>query len=138
MSHKSSGNATATGAANLDGVLRRFLALIPDARQISINTNEGAELLSESRLESNSEDSHTISSLAPSFIMSVEQSSRLGLGGTHYAMTWAANSVLMQTKVKSCIVSILLDENANLGVAEEHIETLREILSPFCSEGATA
>jgi hypothetical protein len=78
MSHRSSGNAASTGTANLDGVLRRFLALIPDARQISINTNEDAELLSENRLELNSEDSHTISSLAPSFSTSVEQSSRLG------------------------------------------------------------
>ena len=136
MSHqKSSGNNLSTGA-NLEGVLKRFLALIPDARQISINTNEGAELLSESRLEVNTEDNHIISSLAPSFSMSVEQSSRLGLGGTQYAMTWAANSVLMQTRVRSCVVSILLDENANLGVAEEHIETLREILAPFCNEGA--
>ena len=129
---KTSGSAVLSDA-NLDGVLKRFLGLIPDARQISISTHEGAELLSESRMGENAEDNHTISSLAPSFNMTVEQSSRLGLGGSQYALTWTANSVLMQTKIKSLVVSILLDENANLGVAEEHIDTLREILAPFCS-----
>lgn len=128
-----SGSSTLSDGHNLDGVLKRFLGLIPDARQISVSTHEGAELLSESRMGENAEDSHTISSLAPSFNMTVEQSSRLGLGGSQYALTWTANSVLMQTKVKSLVVSILLDENANLGVAEEHIDTLREILAPFCA-----
>ena len=132
MSQPSSGGAATALSAKLDGVLKRFLGLIPDARQITISTHEGAELLSESRLVENAEDSHTISSLAPSFNMSVEQSSRLGLGGSQYALTWTANSVLMQTKIKSLVVSILLDENANLGIAEEHIGTLREILDPFC------
>lgn len=133
MSQPKTSGSGALSDANLDGVLKRFLGLIPDARQISISTHEGAELLSESRMGENAEDNHTISSLAPSFNMTVEQSSRLGLGGSQYALTWTANSVLMQTKIKSLVVSILLDENANLGVAEEHIDTLREILAPFCS-----
>ena len=138
MSQPSTGSASATLGANLDGVLKRFLGLIPDARQITVSTQNGAELLSESRMGENVEDSHTISSLAPSFNMSVEQSSRLGLGGSQYALTWTANSVLMQTKIKSLVVSILLDENANLGVAEEHIDTLREILDPFCDFSSEA
>jgi hypothetical protein len=132
MSQQKLSGTQQLGSANLDGVLVRFLGLIPDARQITISTKEGAELLSETRMGVNAEDSHTISSLAPSFNMSVEQSSRLGLGGSQYAMTWTANSVLMQTKIKALVVSILLDENANLGVAQEHIDTLREILAPFC------
>jgi hypothetical protein len=132
MSQQKLSGTQQLSSANLDGVLVRFLGLIPDARQITISTKEGAELLSETRMGANAEDSHTISSLAPSFNMSVEQSSRLGLGGSQYAMTWTANSVLMQTKIKALVVSILLDENANLGVAQEHIDTLREILAPFC------
>ena len=79
MSQQKSSGSPLNGA-NLDGVLKRFLGLIPDARQITISTHEGAELLSESRMGVNVEDSHTVSSLAPSFNMSVEQSSRLGLG----------------------------------------------------------
>ena len=70
MSQPSTGSASATLGANLDGVLKRFLGLIPDARQITVSTQNGAELLSESRMGENVEDSHTISSLAPSFNIS--------------------------------------------------------------------
>ena len=120
-------------SADLSGVLNRFLNLIPDARQITISSAAGAELLSASRIQAATpEDSHTISSLAPCFSSSYEQSSRLGLGGSKYAVTWAANSIILQTKVESLIVSILLDENANLGVAEEHFEELKTLLLPFC------
>ena len=116
------------------GVLRRFLSLIPDARQITISTCEGAELMTETRNSSapHPEDSHTVLSLAPSFCASAEQSGRLNLGAPKHILTWVANSILMQIKVESLVVSILLDESANLGIAKEHIEELRVILAPFC------
>jgi len=128
-----SSSSSSGGEGNLGAVLRRFLNLIQDARVISICTTEGAELLTEARLVLTPEDAHTISSLAPSFSTSIDQSSRLGLGGSQYAITWAANSVVLQTKVESLIVSILMDEHANLGIVEEHVGALRAILKPFCA-----
>ena len=118
--------------ADLSVVLKRYLFLIPDARQISISTIEGAELLSESRDATTTwEDSQIIASLAPSFSTTVEHSSRLGLGSSLYTTTWAANSIVLQTKLDTLIVSILLDSNGNIGVAEEHVSSLRSILAPF-------
>lgn len=85
----SSGSTMAAEKADLGAVLKRFLGLL-DARQITVSTSEGAELLSETRVHLPSpEDSHTIMSLAPSFHTSMEQSSRLQLGTAKYAVTWA-------------------------------------------------
>lgn len=44
-----------------------------------------------------------------------------------------ANSIILQLKVESLVVSILLEESANLGIVEEHLEVLHSILKPFCS-----
>lgn len=132
--------ATVVADAGLAAVLRRFLALNPDARQITISTSEGAELVSEGRTQLLAERERDkefaqqgITSVAPSFSTSVEQSSRLGLGVAQYAIVWAANSIVLQTKVEALIVSIVLDENCNLGMVEENISALRTLLLPFCS-----
>lgn len=127
-----SGNSSTSEKINLNGVLKRFLIHV-DARQVTLSTSEGAEVMSETRngLQS-AEDSHTIMSLAPSFYTSMEQSSRLNLGSPTHALTWAANSILMQTKIDSLIISILFEESANLGVAQEHLEELRSVLKPYC------
>lgn len=117
----------------LSAVLKRFLQLIPDARQIAISTSEGAELLTECRSTPTAEDSHSISSLVPSFSASIEQSSRLSLGGAQYSIVWAANSIILQTKVENLVISILMDENSNLGIVQEHVVTLRALLKPFCA-----
>lgn len=121
-------------STDLSVVLKRYLSLIPDARQITISTSDGAELLSESRDSAQSwEDGQTVSSLAPSFSTTVEQSSRLGLGSSLFTATWAANSIVLQTKLDTLIISILMDVNGNVGLAEEHIHSLRSILAPFAA-----
>ena len=121
--------------ADLGGVLKRFLTRISDARQITISTSEGAELMTETRGNSapHPEDSHTVLSLTPAFCASIDQSSRLQLGAPKRILTWVANSILMQMKVESLVVSLLLEENANLGIAEEMCDELITILRPFCS-----
>jgi len=117
----------------LSSVLVRFLQLIPDARQITVSTSDGAELLTEGRGALTTEDAHTVASLAPSFAISSDQTSRLGIGASQYAIVWAANSIVLQTKVESLVISILLDQTGNVGIAEEHVVSLRALLKPFCS-----
>jgi Mitogen-activated protein kinase kinase 1 interacting len=117
----------------LSTALSRLLLLLPDARQITISTSDGAELMTESRGSPTTEDAHTISSLAPSFSTSAEQSARLDLGSAQYAIVWAANSIILQTKIENLVVSILLSEHANLGLVEEHIPSLVSLVSTFCS-----
>jgi hypothetical protein len=38
----------------------------------------------------------------------------------------------LQTKIEAVVLSILLDEHANLGLVEENIALLREVLGPLC------
>jgi len=124
----------------LSGVLKRFLNLNPDARQVILSTTEGAELITEGRALPGTAErerekefaQQNVANLAPSFSTSVEQSSRLGLGVTKYATVWITNSLVLQTKVETLVVSIVMDENANLGLVEENVEELRSLLKPFC------
>lgn len=62
----------------------------------------------------------------------VLQASRLELGSVKYAMTWLANSVLVQMRVESLVVSVLCDDRANLGVLEDNMKPLKDILGPVC------
>ena len=45
---------------------------------------------------------------------------------------WVAGSILIQTCIDIVIVSILCDENANLGILDEYINTMHNVLTPLC------
>ena len=119
---------------SLSLVLKRFLEQYKEVRCICMSTTEGVELLAEYRsTPSNNDDSKIISSYAQSYYISIDQSYRLGLGQTRHSITWISNSILLQILVESVVVSVLLDENANLGIVEEQLFTLHSVLKPFCS-----
>ncbi len=74
-------------------------------------------------------DSHS-----PLFLQTLlPQASRFSIGNIVNSMTWLPNTnvILWQTKIGSLVLSILLDEHANLGIAEENIKSLIEILRPL-------
>lgn len=60
------------------------------------------------------------------------QASRLGLGSSKYSMTWAANSIILQGKTGAVVVSVILDESANLGLVDENMAELFSLLRPLC------
>jgi hypothetical protein len=60
------------------------------------------------------------------------QATRLGLGHSKYSMTWAANSIILQTRIGAVVVSVILDEGANLGLIDENMSELSNILKPLC------
>lgn len=60
------------------------------------------------------------------------QATRLGLGQSKYSMTWAANSIILQTRIGAVVVSVILDEGANLGLIDENMSELSNILKPLC------
>jgi predicted regulator of Ras-like GTPase activity (Roadblock/LC7/MglB family) len=47
-------------------------------------------------------------------------------------MTWAANSIILQTRIGAVVVSVILDEGANLGLIDENMSELSNILKPLC------
>ena len=47
-------------------------------------------------------------------------------------MTWAANSIILQSRVGAVVVSVILDEGANLGLVDENMAELSNVLRPLC------
>ena len=72
----------------------------------------------------------SLKSHSPSFLY---QSSRLNLGKVKYGILWSGRSVTVQFKLEMVIVSIVLEENANLGVMDEFVSLIQKTLLPFCS-----
>jgi hypothetical protein len=57
--------------------------------------------------------------------------SKLGLGFPLYSMVWLDEGILVQSKLEAAVISIFLDANANLGLLEEQILIIQNILRPF-------
>ena len=63
--------------------------------------------------------------------MKKNQSLKINLGNIQCSFTWINNHVLIQSKVESVVLSILLEENSNLGITQEYITSLQEHLKPL-------
>lgn len=59
--------------------------------------------------------------------------SKLGLGQQQYSLTWIDNAILVQIKLEAAVLSIYLDESANLGLLDDQVALLKKILAPFTS-----
>lgn len=46
-------------------------------------------------------------------------------------MTWVDDGILVQSKLEAAVLSIYLEESANLGLLEEQLDILLRILFPF-------
>ena len=53
------------------------------------------------------------------------------MGGAQYSMSWMERGSLIHIKLEALVVSLVMEEGANLGLIEEHIALLRKILGPF-------
>lgn len=96
------------------------------------------------------DDGQLASTLVPSFTVSVEQvsavsfcsvrtdillakASRLDMGIPVNTLTWLAGCIILQTMIESFVLTIVMEEHANIGLMEEHLSPLQEILRPFCA-----
>lgn len=59
--------------------------------------------------------------------------SRLDVGTVESSMIWLDRCVVAQIRVDQVVVSLSLTDSANLGVIEEFVPVLRDILKPFCA-----
>jgi hypothetical protein len=46
-------------------------------------------------------------------------------------MTWTDRGSLIHIKMEALVVTLVMEDNANLGLIDEHIVLLRKILGPF-------
>jgi len=118
----------------LSNLLKRFLGGVGDVRSIILSTLDGAELVAEYKSAQYVDDAQVVGALVPSFVASVDQSSRFEFGATKHAMTWSGNFVYIQFIVEKIVVSIVLDESANIGLVEEKVPELKNIFSQLFLE----
>ena len=49
-----------------------------------------------------------------------------------YTLSWISGRILLQLMVENIVVSILLNDSANLGVVSELLPVLKDALRPLC------
>jgi ABC-type antimicrobial peptide transport system permease subunit len=79
-------------------------------------------------------DQHASSMLADltgHFLSNLEQASRFKAGGVKYSVAWLNNNMVYQKKAEGFVISILLNDDGNLGVIDEEVNFLATILQPL-------
>jgi hypothetical protein len=112
--------------------LQSFLNSVPDASLLVINSSDGGEVAMASKGEGSDKGGaalELLTALVPRFIMGSDTATRLNLGNTQYSITWAGRRVLLHMLIlKKLRVTMLLEENANLGLIDEHMSMLTKLL----------
>jgi hypothetical protein len=57
----------------------------------------------------------------------------LELGGTQYSLSWVENGILVRFKLDALSVTLVMEDNSNMGLIEDHLSSLQRILKPFCT-----
>ena len=81
--------------------------------------------------EALAEDFTTISHYTVSCAASADYGGKLGYGAAQHSLTWIDDGIIVQFKMEALVVSILMEEYANIGLLEDYLDTLRSILKPF-------
>ncbi len=56
---------------------------------------------------------------------------KLGLGPSKYSINWMDDGILVQSKLEAAVLSLYLEEYANLGLLDDQLDILVKILQPF-------
>jgi len=117
----------------LHSVLQRFLNQISFGKFIALHTSDGIELLNVKR-DGSCNDSALGDDLVKFGISkALEQALKFNLGASKYSLTWSDSSVHVQFKIEAIIVSVVVEENSNLGLMDNYVNSLHSILKPFAT-----
>eukprot|EP01031_Cornospumella_fuschlensis_P025696 gene25696-31031_t len=122
--------------SSLGKVLRQRLDKIDGARMMHLSTLDGIELLNvslESEGARQSEEAQLMAPYIPIAAATADQVSKLGLGQQQYSLTWIDSAILVQVKLEAAVLSIYLEDSANLGLLDDQVALLKKILAPFTS-----
>ena len=118
-----------SGSVPLIEALTAFLGTVPDASLLVVNSGDGDEVAMATKGSDEDPDFEVVTAMIPRLIVSADQANRLSLGNTQYSVTWMGRRILLHMKIlPNVCVSMLLEETANLGLIDEHVETLRKLL----------
>jgi len=123
--------AASTSGVPLGDALTAFLSTVPDASLLVVNSTDGDEIATATKgdVSAMTEDGELLSALIPRLIVSADQANRLDLGSMQYSITWTGRRILLHMKLlPNLSVSMLLEDTANLGLIDEHIEGLKKVL----------
>jgi hypothetical protein len=67
----------------------------------------------------------------PSTLTTSQQAAKLGGGSSQYSMSWTDRGLLIHIKLEALIVTLVMEDDANLGLIDDHIVILKKILGPF-------
>ena len=59
------------------------------------------------------------------------QAAKIGTGNAEYAISWLERGCLIHIKLEALVLTLVMEETANLGLIEDHISLLKKILGPF-------
>lgn len=59
------------------------------------------------------------------------QASKIGTGTAEYSISWMDRGALIHVKLEALVVTLIVEDNANLGLIDDHISLLKKILGPF-------
>ena len=120
-----------TSGLPLGDALTAFLSTVPDASLLVVNSTDGDEIATATKGDASTmtEDGELMSALIPRLIVSADQANRLNLGSIQYSITWMGRRILLHMKLlPNLSVSLLLEDTANLGLIDEHIDGLKKVL----------
>lgn len=121
--------------SGLHAVLNTFLVKIRDCKILMLSTGDGVELLTVARddiaNETNTFDKQSLDYLVVAFAGSSPQGAKLGLGNVQHSFLWTDHGAVVHVKLDALIVSLIMEDNANLGLLDEHIAILQKLLGPF-------
>jgi hypothetical protein len=56
---------------------------------------------------------------------------KLGLGSPRYSLNWVNDGIIVQTRLEAAILSVYLEEYANIGLLDDQLDIIVKIVQPF-------
>lgn len=61
----------------------------------------------------------------------IKQASKIGTGNAEYSISWLERGSLVHVKLEALVLTLIMEDSANLGLIDDHISLLKKILGPF-------
>ena len=118
---------------DLSSLLRRLISQTSDIRFASLYSSSGVDLMTETKGRVSSDECALINHYVSSFVASLEQSVKLGVGSCDCGISFIPSfGVLVQTRIETLILTVCIEEGANIGLMEENLYAFKTLLRPFC------
>ena len=72
-----------------------------------------------------------INHYSPACAASADHVTKLGFGSPKYSINWLDDGILVQSKLEAAVLSLYMEEYANLGLLDDQLDILVKILQPF-------